>query len=61
VDFVANELGSRTEIRSDPGVWGQIHDEGTQALENIANIRVSVIAAIEGRAHLTQSMLYSPK
>ena len=33
-------------------VWSQIHDEGTQALENIANIRVSVIAAIEGRAHI---------
>jgi hypothetical protein len=37
---------------SDPGVWSQIHDEGIQALENIANIRVPVIAAIEGRAHI---------
>ena len=37
---------------SDPGVWSQIHDEGVQALENIANIRVPVIAAIEGRAHI---------
>jgi hypothetical protein len=37
---------------SDPGVWSQIHDEGTQVLENIANIRVPVIAAIEGRAHI---------
>ena len=52
MDFVADELGSRTEIRSDPGVWSQIHDEGTQVLENIANIRVPVIAAIEGRAHI---------
>jgi len=25
---------------SDPGVWSQVHDEGVQALENIANIRV---------------------
>src|SRR6202040_434231 len=37
---------------SDPGVWSQIHDEGSQVLENIANIRVPVIAAIEGRAHI---------
>jgi enoyl-CoA hydratase/carnithine racemase len=37
---------------SAPGVWSQIHDEGTQVLENIANIRVPVIAAIEGRAHI---------
>ena len=37
---------------SDPGVWSQIHDEGVQVLENIANIRVPVIAAIEGRAHI---------
>jgi enoyl-CoA hydratase/carnithine racemase len=37
---------------SDPGVWSQIHDEGVQVLENIANIRVPLIAAIEGRAHI---------
>jgi enoyl-CoA hydratase/carnithine racemase len=37
---------------ADPGVWSQIHDEGSQVLENIANIRVPVIAAIEGRAHV---------
>jgi enoyl-CoA hydratase/carnithine racemase len=37
---------------SDPGVWSQIHDEGAQVLENIANIRVPVIAAIEGRAYI---------
>ena len=36
----------------DPGVWSQVHDEGVQVLENIANIRVPVIAAIEGRAHV---------
>jgi hypothetical protein len=35
---------------SDPGVWSQIHDEGVQVLENMANISVPVIAAIEGRA-----------
>jgi enoyl-CoA hydratase/carnithine racemase len=37
---------------ADPGVWSQVHDEGVQALENLANIRVPVIVAIEGRAHV---------
>jgi enoyl-CoA hydratase/carnithine racemase len=37
---------------ADPGVWSQVHDEGVQVLENIANIRVPMIAAIEGRAHV---------
>src|SRR6202451_1054636 len=37
---------------ADPRVWSQVHDEGVQALENIANIRVPVIAAIDGRAHV---------
>ena len=37
---------------ADPGIWSQIHDEGVQVLENIANIRVPMIAAIEGRAHI---------
>lgn len=36
----------------DANVWSKVHDEGTQILENIANIRVPVIAAIEGRAHI---------
>jgi enoyl-CoA hydratase/carnithine racemase len=37
---------------ADPGIWSQIHDEGVQILENIANIRVPVIAAVEGRAYV---------
>jgi enoyl-CoA hydratase/carnithine racemase len=37
---------------ADPGVWSQVHDEGVQILENIANIHVPVIAAVEGRAHV---------
>src|SRR5436853_7788702 len=37
---------------ADPDVWGQVHDEGAQILENLANIRVPVIAAIEGRAYV---------
>ena len=37
---------------ADPGVWSQVHDEGVQILENLANIRVPVIAAIEGRVYV---------
>jgi enoyl-CoA hydratase/carnithine racemase len=43
---------------ADPLVWSQIHDEGSQVLENIANIRVPVIAAIEGRAHIVREVGY---
>lgn len=35
---------------ADPAVWSQVHDEGIQILENLTNIRVPVIAAVEGRA-----------
>src|SRR3984893_18239150 len=34
---------------ADAGVWSQVHDEGVQILENLLNIRVPVIAAVEGR------------
>ena len=37
---------------ADPAVWSQVHDEGVQILENLTNIRVPVIVAIEGRAHV---------
>ena len=37
---------------ADPDVWSQVHDEGVQIVENIANIRVPMIAAIEGKAHI---------
>src|ERR1700757_1968986 len=37
---------------ADPAVWSQVHDEGVQILENLANIRVPMIAAIEGHAHV---------
>lgn len=33
---------------ADPTVWSQVHDEGVQVLENLLNIRVPVIAAVEG-------------
>jgi enoyl-CoA hydratase/carnithine racemase len=35
---------------SDPDVWSRVHDEGTQIVENIANIRVPMICAVEGKA-----------
>lgn len=35
---------------SDPDVWSKVHDEGTQIVENLANIRVPVICAVEGKA-----------
>src|SRR5438477_12862665 len=34
---------------TDSGVWSQVHADGVQALENISNLRVPVIAAIDGR------------
>jgi enoyl-CoA hydratase/carnithine racemase len=37
---------------ADPEVWSQVHDEGVQILENLINIRVPVIAAVEGRAYI---------
>src|SRR5207245_9892929 len=37
---------------ADPAVWSQVHDEGVQILENLANIRVPVIAAVEGPANV---------
>ena len=51
-DFIIGVDWSSFGDVADPGVWSQMHDEGTQVLENIANIRVPVIAAIEGRAHI---------
>src|SRR5580693_3927932 len=51
-DFIIDVDWSSFGDVSDPGVWSQIHDEGAQVLENIANIRVPVIAAIEGRAYI---------
>jgi enoyl-CoA hydratase/carnithine racemase len=37
---------------ADPEVWSQVHDEGVQILENLANIRVPLIAAIEGQVNV---------
>jgi enoyl-CoA hydratase/carnithine racemase len=43
------DFGSFGDV-SDPDVWSKIHDEGTQIVENIANIRVPFICAVEGKA-----------
>src|SRR5260370_14895122 len=51
-EFISDVDWSSFGNAADPGVWSQVHDEGVQVLENIANIRVPVIAAIEGRAHV---------
>jgi enoyl-CoA hydratase/carnithine racemase len=37
---------------ADPGVWSQVQDEGVQILENLSNIKVPVLAAVEGRAYV---------
>jgi enoyl-CoA hydratase/carnithine racemase len=36
----------------DADTWSAVHDEGVQIMENLINIRVPVIAAIEGKAHI---------
>ena len=46
VDFAS--FGDVSDARN----WSAVHDEGTQILENIANIRVPMICAVEGRAHV---------
>jgi enoyl-CoA hydratase/carnithine racemase len=47
--FIAGVNFSSFGNVADPGVWSQVHDEGVQILENLLNIRVPVIAAVEGR------------
>src|SRR5437879_11996704 len=36
---------------ADPAVWRQVHVEGVQILENLANIRVPVIAAVAAQLY----------
>jgi enoyl-CoA hydratase/carnithine racemase len=51
-DFIPGiDFGSFGDV-SDPDAWSKVHDEGTQILENIANIRAPMIFALEGRAHV---------
>jgi hypothetical protein len=51
-DFMAAIDFSTFGNVADPDVWSQVHDEGVQIVENLVNIRVPVIAAVEGRAHV---------
>ena len=51
-DFIPSIDFSSFGNVADPAVWSQVHDEGVQIVENLANIRVPLIAAIEGRAHV---------
>ena len=51
-DFLAGIDFSTFGDVADPDVWSRVHDEGVQIVENLANIRVPVIAAVEGRAHV---------
>lgn len=52
VDFMAAMDSSGFDQMADPDVWARVYDEGVQIVENLANIRVPVIAAIEGKAHI---------
>jgi len=51
-DFISGIDFSSFGNVADPTVWSQVHDEGVQILENLANVRVPMIAAVEGRAHV---------
>ncbi len=53
-DYMANiDLNpSMFEMMANPDIWAMLYDEGVQILENLVNIRVPVIAAIEGKAHV---------
>jgi enoyl-CoA hydratase/carnithine racemase len=51
-DFISSIDFSSFGNVADPAVWSQVHDEGVQIVENLANVRVPMIAAIEGRAHV---------
>ena len=51
-DFIPNIDFSSFGNVADPEIWSQVHDDGVQILENLANIRVPVIAAVEGQANV---------
>ena len=51
-DFISDIDFSSFGNVADPAVLSQMHDEGVQIVENLANIRVPVIAAVEGRAYV---------
>ena len=52
VDFMAAMDSSGFDMMADPDIWARVYDEGVQIVENLANIRVPMIAAVEGKAHI---------
>jgi hypothetical protein len=60
-NFIGDVKGPSFGDVADPGIWSRIHDEGGQTLENIANIRVPVIAAVDApiSTRITRSSLAS--
>jgi enoyl-CoA hydratase/carnithine racemase len=51
-DFIPSIDFSSFGNVADPQIWSRVHDEGVQILENLANIHVPVVAAIEGQANV---------
>jgi enoyl-CoA hydratase/carnithine racemase len=51
-DFIPDIDFSSFGNVADSDVWSQVHDEGVQIVENLANIRVLMLAAIEGRVYV---------
>jgi enoyl-CoA hydratase/carnithine racemase len=51
-DFIGDVDWSSFGDAADPDIWSRVHYEGVLTLENITNIWVPVIAAVEGRAHI---------
>lgn len=53
-DYMANiDLNPTAfQMMANPDIWARLYDEGVQILENLVNIRVPVIAAIEGKAYI---------
>lgn len=58
-DYIASIDFSTFGNVGDHDVWSRVHDEGVQVLENIANIRVPMIAAIKGRAHIHSEAVFT--
>jgi enoyl-CoA hydratase/carnithine racemase len=54
VDFMASMDFDATllEMMANSNIWARLFDEGVQIVENLANIRVPMIAAVEGKAHV---------
>ena len=56
-DFIPSIDFSSFGNVADPAVWSQVHDEGVQIVENLANVRVPMIAADPDLLHRAISNL----